>query len=187
MRLGNYGVLAGLVLVAVPASAAEYVFSYIASSGMISGHMTGTLQANGNTLLLSAISAPRLNGTLGPDVVVVGSFRQLVTYEPIPASVTLDGSLMDFVSCVYGTGCSEGFTFTYEGLLYPAARFYAGGFYGALLNGEVYNRANWSIAPFNPAAAPEPASWAMMIAGFGLIGAALRRRSKDYQGSVLPV
>ncbi|WP_416907637.1 MAG: PEPxxWA-CTERM sorting domain-containing protein [Polymorphobacter sp.] len=30
---------------------------------------------------------------------------------------------------------------------------------------------------------PEPASWAMLIAGFGLIGAAMRRR---YQGSVSP-
>lgn len=32
--------------------------------------------------------------------------------------------------------------------------------------------------PSTPAAAvPEPASWAMMIAGFGLVGGALRRRS----------
>ena len=28
-----------------------------------------------------------------------------------------------------------------------------------------------------PAAVPEPASWAMMLAGFGLIGGAFRRRS----------
>ena len=47
--------------------------------------------------------------------------------------------------------------------------------YGALLNGEVYNRANWSIAPFNPGAVPEPASWTLLIAGFGLTGVALRR------------
>ncbi len=185
MRLGRYGVLAGLVLAAVPASAAEYVFSYVASSGTISGRMTGTLQSDGNTLLLSSISAPRRNGTPGPGVAVIGSFRQLVTYESIPASVTLDGSLMDFVGCTPGTGCSEGFTFTYEGLLYPSARFYAGGFYGALLDGEIYNRAKWSISPFNSAAVPEPASWTLMISGFGLIGAALRRRR--YQGSVLPV
>jgi hypothetical protein len=185
MRRGKFGVLFGLVLAAAPTSAAEYMFSYIASSGTISGRMAGTLQGDGNTLLLSAISAPRRNGTPGPDVVVVGSFRQLVTFDPIPASVTLDGSLMDFVACTPGTGCSEGFTFTYEGLLYPQARFYAGGFYGALLDGEVYNRANWSIAPFNPGAVPEPASWALLIAGFGLTGAALRRRR--YQGKVLPV
>jgi hypothetical protein len=42
----------------------------------------------------------------------------------------------------------------------------------------------------NPVAAvPEPANWALLIAGFGLTGAALRRRRYriDYQGSVLPV
>jgi hypothetical protein len=27
-----------------------------------------------------------------------------------------------------------------------------------------------------PAAVPEPASWAMMLGGFGLVGGALRRR-----------
>lgn len=32
------------------------------------------------------------------------------------------------------------------------------------------------IAPFASAAVPEPATWAMMIAGFGLAGVALRRR-----------
>ena len=31
---------------------------------------------------------------------------------------------------------------------------------------------------FEVSAVPEPATWAMMIAGFGLAGAALRRRSK---------
>jgi len=37
----------------------------------------------------------------------------------------------------------------------------------------------YSIAPFVPGApAPEPASWAMMLAGFGLIGGAMRARRR---------
>ncbi|OYU15306.1 MAG: hypothetical protein CFE37_06910 [Alphaproteobacteria bacterium PA4] len=36
--------------------------------------------------------------------------------------------------------------------------------------------ATYTGAVFNAAAVPEPASWAMLIAGFGLIGAAQRRR-----------
>ena len=41
--------------------------------------------------------------------------------------------------------------------------------FGVIRTGEIYN---FSLAN----AVPEPASWAMMIAGFGLAGAALRRR-----------
>lgn len=38
--------------------------------------------------------------------------------------------------------------------------------------------------PFEPA--PEPATWAMMIAGFGLVGAALRRREKTNRETIDP-
>ncbi len=34
------------------------------------------------------------------------------------------------------------------------------------------------IVPIDPGGVPEPATWAMMLAGFGLIGAAMRRRQK---------
>jgi hypothetical protein len=34
-----------------------------------------------------------------------------------------------------------------------------------------------AIFAYNSGAVPEPASWAMMIAGFGLVGAAMRRRA----------
>ena len=44
--------------------------------------------------------------------------------------------------------------------------------YGEQAMQAAFDANSWSIA----AAVPEPASWAMMIAGFGLTGAALRRR-----------
>jgi hypothetical protein len=34
------------------------------------------------------------------------------------------------------------------------------------------------FAPINGSAVPEPASWAMMVGGFGLLGSAMRRRSR---------
>lgn len=39
-----------------------------------------------------------------------------------------------------------------------------------------FNSATGSLGVFLPAPVPEPASWALMIAGFGMVGGALRRR-----------
>lgn len=41
-----------------------------------------------------------------------------------------------------------------------------------------------TLAPSAGAAAPEPASWAMMLAGFGLIGGAIRRRDRQTDEAV---
>jgi hypothetical protein len=35
---------------------------------------------------------------------------------------------------------------------------------------------NFRVTTADAAAVPEPASWAMMISGFGLVGGAMRRR-----------
>ena len=40
-----------------------------------------------------------------------------------------------------------------------------------------FNVVNTSVFLVPLAAVPEPASWALMIAGFGLVGAAMRRRA----------
>jgi len=36
---------------------------------------------------------------------------------------------------------------------------------------------NYSLAQSNPPAVPEPATWGMMVAGLGMVGAAMRRRA----------
>jgi len=51
----------------------------------------------------------------------------------------------------------------------------------ALDDGEVYFNLHTSVFPggeirANLGAVPEPASWAMMVVGFGLVGSAIRRR-----------
>jgi hypothetical protein len=43
--------------------------------------------------------------------------------------------------------------------------------------GEWLTQGTGTLVTITPAPAPEPAAWALMIAGFGLIGAAMRRRS----------
>lgn len=61
------------------------------------------------------------------------------------------------------------------GIAYTASAL--GDAYGSVLsvNGDLGNPGAY---PFDVAAVPEPATWALMIAGFGLTGASLRRRRR---------
>ena len=50
-------------------------------------------------------------------------------------------------------------------------------FVGTGEQGEAFGPlTEFSLTPFEESAVPEPATWAMLIAGFGLTGAAMRRR-----------
>ncbi len=52
----------------------------------------------------------------------------------------------------------------------------AGTNFGQDYRGGMLGEFNWDIVEVSPAPVPEPGTWALMIAGFGLAGAALRRR-----------
>ena len=43
----------------------------------------------------------------------------------------------------------------------------------------VYGRENGSPSILNVAAVPEPATWAMMLVGFGMMGASMRYRRRS--------
>jgi hypothetical protein len=58
---------------------------------------------------------------------------------------------------------------------YADGRFFATGQNDATCNRGICD-ANFRFTASTPAAVPEPASWALMIGGFGLAGAAMRRR-----------
>ena len=48
------------------------------------------------------------------------------------------------------------------------------------LASSVVNPSDYHLTFGNPAAVPEPASWAMLIAGFGLTGAMMRRKKQNH-------
>lgn len=62
---------------------------------------------------------------------------------------------------------------------YTGGRFYH---VGGSLDFQFPNRdmAIYAVSSETSAAVPEPASWAMLITGFGLVGGSLRRRSKAF-------
>jgi len=158
---------------ATVADAAQWDFSYVATVGTISGRIDGTLQGDANTIFVSSLSGRQFNGTPGPALPFLVSATTALSGIPVPLTLSLDGSANDIIACSTDTtslGCSDdGFAFAPVGFLVPV--FASGPAYGNAF--EAYNAANWSITP---AAIPEPSSWAMLNAGFGLVGAVARRR-----------
>jgi len=86
------------------------------------------------------------------------------------------GAPIDPYGFVVNTAGGE-FNFGYDGNQ-------SGGFFAILADGSTHVNSHGDVVPNyrvtvgsgSLAAVPEPASWAMMLAGFGLAGAAMRRR-----------
>jgi len=128
--------------------------------------------------------SPALNASLtvnGYTVRFVGSeFGEILSEENYGYSSQFSQAndimhyLMATVS-IYADGPFGSPTFTYDGDLSgadTAGAFYDGNGGGASLQ---FTSTHLTI---RPAAAPEPASWAMMLGGFGLVGGMMRRRRK---------
>lgn len=107
-----------------------------------------------------------------------GGFFSWVDFEP------WDGSgyfrLYDYFFA-YGDGLYGDYPFTRQWIEFVpriagAFQFelgtYSGGGYGPLID-------NFSVDVSPTAAVPEPATWALLIAGFGMVGAAARRRTRN--------
>ena len=77
--------------------------------------------------------------------------------------VTVKGARMFKLYELEGDGASSGFNFNTIGLLTPNGKNQP----------DISHLSFWTV---DPAAVPEPANWAMMIAGFGLVGSAMRRQ-----------
>ncbi len=163
-------------LMAVSAEAATFQFTYLADIGTVTGRLTGTLQGDNNTVLVSGVKDfVKVGGVALPhfNYVLTGS---TIYGEPTPPTVTFDGSVLDFVACTDNAFCdgSEGFGFDSPGIIAfePIFTLYAAAFDFAQIQ-ESLVPGNWTLT-----AVPEPAAWALMVAGFALVGTAARRRTR---------
>jgi PEP-CTERM motif len=104
----------------------------------------------------------------------------------ISGSASLNGTLA--LSCIFGCAINDGDSFVLLDSIGALSGTFANITTSGFLNGFSYNVIydygndlvrldviDAGMAP--PAGVPEPASWALMIAGFGLVGSAMRRRT----------
>lgn len=175
-------VLAILALVgASPASAAIWAFG-------ISGHVTGT------TRLTDINFGPPFEKTfsesyLYSDTIMVESFDSSTTFtEPSPLAPC--GNLPDNTGRTFFRYCSYSGTLAFNGasiigsnLTVSGSGGGCGGFCGADTNLRAPQfGVTFLYSAGGPAPVPEPATWAMMLAGFGILGAS--QRSRRYRCSL---
>jgi hypothetical protein len=165
---------ATLLTTAGTADAAQFLFQYHADFGIVEGQLSGTLRADHNTVDVTAINALTVAGVAAPalPVLLTGDAFYHFDYIGRTPTVTFDGSTIDFMACT-DISCLTGGVFDPDTIAFhPIAVFDFPGLPTGGLS-EDTTPARWTLA-----LVPEPASWAMMVVGFGLVGAALRGRQR---------
>jgi hypothetical protein len=170
--------LALLSSMASQAASLVYDFSYAAGSGILAGQLEGELQADGNTVLVSAVhDFVTVNG-----VSSAVSLPRLGHWEPIdpftwdyvfggPTMVSFDGSTMNLAACP-ADSCVDAFFFMPAQLFFPAGLFISTGALG--LGAEAFNPAHWSLTA--AVAVPTPGTLALMTVALASL-LAFRRRA----------
>jgi MYXO-CTERM domain-containing protein len=153
-------------------------FSYdLTGTGpLITGTMTGTLQADNNTFFVNSVGSLTFAGAPAPSTPFVYSFDNFLAGPPltIPPTVTLDGSYMDIIACT-GPSCPDGFLFAAgdNAAISAGGSFYSSGvsFGAAYLP---FDAGDWH-ATVTASATPEPGyAWPLVAGVFALV--ILRRR-----------
>jgi hypothetical protein len=156
-----------------------------ASTGGTSGFVQGTQPflysaptvANGN----GASFGGQANGTDATTFVSSGIGTATLTLTtPVNYFGLLWGSIDAYNSITFNTADGLSQTFTGSQIGFLGQSHYVNFFSSSLITSVVARSTDSSFEFDNvaTAAVPEPATWAMMIAGFGMVGFAMRRRQR---------
>ncbi len=147
-----------------PAEAASFNFSYTLQNGSIlSGMLDGDVQADGDTVFVSAINMPTFNGVAGPDLPFVESLFEFFGGPAGSPTVSFSGNVMDIIASIAPQGI-DGFLFESSGAVFGFPIYNSGNSYGQAF--EPYNPQNWQLTAKS---VPEPASVLGLLA-VGAVG-----------------
>ncbi len=149
---------------AAPAAAADYIVNYTGTSAL-NGAFTATLRLSVFNGTITAITGTR-NG-----LAVTG----LSNYAAATQHFSPTAPYTDFGGFSYDVVGSPSYNVFYDGSLGELNSVDSP-------NGFVVNESRFTS--FAVAAVPEPATWGMMILGFGVIGGAMRRRAARVRTAV---
>jgi PEP-CTERM motif len=158
----------------------NYAYSFTGPTGIVTGNLSGridgVLQSDNNNVLVNGLVGPvSIDGQPVATLLYTNSFTAHFEPRQSFAFVTLDGLQMNFIACE-SAACNVS-VFGISKLLsqsVPGGTLIGG--IGSLNTDEAYDARGWSMRAVT-GGVPEPASWAMLIVGFGLVGAAARRRT----------
>ena len=88
-----------MMITAIVGQAGTLNFRYTANSHILAGAMTGTLQGDNNTFVVSAFGPFTIDGAAGPSLDFVYSLDKFYLGSPGNPTVTVDGSYMDIIAC----------------------------------------------------------------------------------------
>ena len=147
------------------AQAAQFNFSYTISPGnILSGMIDGDVQADNDTVFVTAVTMPLFNGVPGPPLPFLSSASTVVQGLLVPPVVSLSGLTMDLYNAT--SSGDDGFVFV-PASLFGLSVFNSGDSYGGTF--EPYNPANWSLTP-KSVPVPEPSAVvALALVGGGLL------------------
>lgn len=131
-----------------------------------------TLSSGARIFNSALVHSYDLTGPLAPDVFlsnIAFGRTQVATLPTLPGLLT-DLSRPDFAALLTAPGTPAFLSMQFRKGAPTAQNQFA------TLPTQTLSVGNLNFRIFQVAEVPEPASWAMLIAGFGLIGAALRRR-----------
>ncbi len=155
------------------ANAAQWDFSYAAATGTVSGRIDGALQGDGNVIFVNSLTNLQFGGAPGPALPVIISSSQVYGQPATTPRLSLDGTVIDLgvcqVSCAFG---EEYLVFLRPGIFAGPSIFLSTAGYGSAFG--TFDTAKWNVTAV--AAVPEPDNWALLITGFGLVGAVARQR-----------